>query len=111
MSRFRFHSDSLDFLGAHISTKGGLHTVFERAAAIEASAIALFAKNGNQWKGKTMTPEETATFRSLREAASIQPVITHTSYLINLATTNEEFLRKSIAAMADELDRAEQLGR
>jgi deoxyribonuclease-4 len=110
MSRFRFHSDTTDFIGAHISTKGGLHTVFERAAAIDASAIALFAKNGNQWKGKTMTGEETANFRALREAAAIQPVITHASYLINLATTNEEFLRKSIAALADELDRAEQLG-
>ena len=40
----------------------------------------------------------------------MQPILTHASYLINLASTNEEFHRKSIAAMIDELDRAERLG-
>src|SRR5213078_2927770 len=51
--------------------------------------------------------EDVATFASLRNVA---PIITHASYLINLATTNAEFHRKSIEAMADELDRAERLG-
>src|SRR5437763_3938312 len=107
MSRFSFPDAPGDLIGAHISTKGGLHTVFERAAAIDASAIALFAKNSNQWKGKTLTDEDVQTFASLR---NIQPVLTHASYLINLATTNPEFHAKSIAALIDELDRAERLG-
>jgi deoxyribonuclease-4 len=102
---------SHDLLGAHISTKGGLHTVFERAAAIGANAIALFAKNSNQWKGKVMTDDDVAQFAALRKLQpNVQPILTHASYLINLATTNEEFHRKSIAAMIDELDRAERLG-
>src|SRR6185295_5147473 len=90
-----------------ISTKGGLCTVFERASAIDASTIALFAKNSNQWKGKVMTDADCAEFTRVR---SVTPIVTHASYLINLATTNEEFHRKSIAAMIDELDRAERLG-
>ena len=81
--------------------------MFERASAIDASAAALFAKNGNQWKGKTLTDEDCATFASQR---TIKPLLTHASYLINLATTNPEFHRKSIAALTDELDRAERLG-
>lgn len=107
MSRFAFPDAPGDLIGAHLSTQGGLHTVFERAAAIEASAAALFAKNGNQWKGKELTEEAVAQFTSSR---TVQPLFTHASYLINLATTNEEFHRKSIAAMIDELDRAERLG-
>jgi deoxyribonuclease-4 len=107
MTRFSFPDAHGDLIGAHISTKGGIHTVFERATAIDASAIALFAKNSNQWKGKVMTDEDVATFARLRH---VQPVLTHASYLINLATTNEEFHRKSIDAMVDELDRAERLG-
>ena len=107
MSRFTFPDSHGDLIGAHISTKGGLHTVFERAAEINASAIALFAKNGNQWKGKTMTDDDVAVFADRR---TLRPVLTHASYLINLATTNPEFHRKSIAAMIDELDRAERLG-
>jgi deoxyribonuclease-4 len=107
MSRFSFPDAPGDLIGAHISTKGGLHTVFERAAAINATAIALFAKNSNQWKGKVMTDDDVQLFASLR---SVQPIVSHASYLINLATTNPEFHAKSIAAMIDELDRAERLG-
>jgi len=107
MSRFHFPATAGDLIGAHLSTKGGLPTVWDRASFLNASAVALFAKNSNQWKGKELTPEICAEFASKR---SVQPVLTHASYLINLATTNEEFHRKSIAAMVDELDRAEKLG-
>jgi deoxyribonuclease IV len=107
MNRFAFPDSHGDLLGAHISTKGGLHTVFERAAEINASAIALFAKNSNQWNGKTMTDDDVALFTGKR---TVRPAITHASYLINLATTNPVFHRKSIDGMIDELDRAERLG-
>jgi deoxyribonuclease-4 len=107
MSRFQFPDAPGDLIGAHISTKGGLHTVFGRAAEINASALALFAKNSNQWKGKELTDSDVALFQELR---TVRPIVTHASYLINLATTNAEFHRKSIAAMIDELDRAERLG-
>lgn len=107
MSRFHFPNVPGDLIGAHLSTKGGLHTVFERASAIEAAAVALFAKNGNQWKGKELTDEHCTTFASLR---TVRPMLTHASYLINLAATNPTFHAKSLTAMCDELDRAERLG-
>ena len=108
MSRFTFPDAPGDLIGAHLSTKGGLHTIFDRATEINATSAALFAKNGNQWKGKELTDEDCAHFTATR---TVRPLLTHASYLINLAsTTNPEFLRKSIAAMADELDRAERLG-
>ena len=106
MSRFAFSAADGDLIGAHLSTKGGLHTAFERAAAIDASAMALFAKSSNQWKGKTLTAEDCLLFAGKR---TIVPIVTHASYLINLATTSEELHRKSIEAMVDELDRAERL--
>src|SRR5436853_123103 len=106
-NRFTYSEKHGDLIGAHLSTKGGLHTVFERAAALNVSAVALFAKNSNQWKGKELTEEDCALFATKR---SVKPVFTHASYLINLATTNAEFHKKSIAAMIDELDRAERLG-
>ena len=106
MTRFAFPDAPGDLLGAHISTQGGLHTVFDRAKAINATALAMFAKNSNQWKGKTLTNEAIATFNELR---NVRPIVTHASYLINLATTNALFHTKSIAAMIDELDRAEKL--
>ena len=107
MSRFAFPDAPGDLIGAHLSTKGGLHSAFERATAIEASSAAIFAKNSSQWKGKVLTDEDCALFTEKRNVA---PLLTHASYLINLSTTNPEFHRKSIAAMIDELDRAERLG-
>ena len=53
MSRFRFSAEHGDLLGAHMSTRGGLHTAFGRAVEAGARAIALFAKNSNQWKGRS----------------------------------------------------------
>jgi deoxyribonuclease IV len=105
--RFKYSDKHGDLIGAHLSTKGGLHTVFDRAAEVKASAVAIFAKNSNQWKGKELTDDDCALFAQKR---TIKPVFTHASYLINLATTNREFHRKSIAALIDELDRAERLG-
>lgn len=107
MARFTFPDAPGDLIGAHLSTRGGLHTIFDRAAEIGASSAALFAKNSNQWKGKELTDADCARFAEMR---TVRPLLTHASYLINLATTNEEFHRKSIAAMVDELDRAERLG-
>ena len=107
MARFRFHEKHGDLIGAHISTKGGLHTVFERASIINASAIALFAKNSNQWKGKVLTDDDVALFAKLR---NVKPILTHASYLINLATTNAELHRKSPDVLERGDDELAQVG-
>lgn len=106
----RFPDASGDLLGAHVSSKGGLPTIFERAKAIEASAVALFTKNSNQWNAKPLTDDDCAGFASGRATWGTGPLIAHASYLINLATTNEVFYEKSIVAMVDELQRAQRLG-
>ncbi|HET7711686.1 MAG TPA: deoxyribonuclease IV [Thermoanaerobaculia bacterium] len=104
--RLTFSRAKGDLIGAHLSTRGGLHTVFERAAEIDATAVALFSKNSNRWVGKVLTDEDCSMFARRR---FVRPVLTHASYLINLATTNAAFHEKSIEAMVDELDRAERL--
>lgn len=106
----RFPHDSSDLIGAHLSTRGGLPTVFERAKRVNASAIAIFSKNSGQWKAKELLEEDCARFGTERTACGDQPLAVHASYLINLATTDDEILRKSIDAMVVELDRAGRLG-
>jgi deoxyribonuclease-4 len=49
-------------------------------------------------------------FRRRIEQTGITPVVSHASYLINLATTFPVLREQSIAAFVDELDRAEALG-
>lgn len=97
-------------LGAHMSVAGGLPRAVERASAHRCEALQIFAKNANQWRGRDVPREEVLEFRTRLAAAKIGPVVSHASYLINLATTNAALRRQSMDAMADELDRAEALG-
>lgn len=73
-------------------------------------AFQIFTKNANQWRGRVLPAEEVRDFRSRVAAAGISPVISHASYLINLAASERSLRRQSMTAMADELDRAEALG-
>ncbi len=97
-------------LGAHMSVAGGLPRAVERAVVHGCEAMQIFAKNANQWRGRVLPPEEIREFRARVEAARIAPVVSHASYLINLATTSPALRQQSIDAMADEIDRAEALG-
>jgi deoxyribonuclease IV len=97
-------------LGAHMSVAGGLPRAVERAVAHRCDALQIFAKNANQWRGRALPPEEIREFRAKVKAAGIGPVVSHASYLINLATTNPALRRQSLDAMGDELNRAESLG-
>jgi deoxyribonuclease-4 len=97
-------------IGVHISVAGGLPRAVERAIIHRCDAFQIFAKNANQWRGRTVPPEEVREFRSKLRASGLGPVVSHASYLINLATTNHALGRQSLNAMGDELDRAEALG-
>jgi deoxyribonuclease IV len=82
----------------------------DRAIVHGCAAFQIFAKNANQWRGRVLPPEEISEFRAKVDAARLAPVVSHASYLINLATAIPALRRQSIAAMADEIDRAEALG-
>jgi deoxyribonuclease IV len=96
--------------GAHMSVAGGLPRAVERAVAHRCEALQIFAKNASQWRGRVLPPEEIREFRARVKAARIGPVVSHASYLINLAATLPALRRQSLEAMGDELDRAEALG-
>lgn len=93
-----------------MSVAGGLPRAVERARAHRCDAFQIFAKNANQWRGRLVPPEEVGEFRARVAAVGAPPVVSHASYLINLATANPALRRQSISAMADEIDRAEALG-
>ena len=97
-------------LGAHMSVAGGLPRAVERAVVHRCEALQIFAKNANQWRGRPIPREEIREFRARINASGIQPVVSHASYLINLASTNRGLRTQSLDAMGDEIDRAEALG-
>jgi len=97
-------------LGAHMSVAGGLPRAVERAVVHRCDAFQIFSKNANQWRGRDVPAAEVREFRAKVKAAGLRPVVSHASYLINLASTHQPLRAQSLAAMGDELDRAEALG-
>jgi deoxyribonuclease-4 len=97
-------------LGAHMSIAGGLPRAVDRAKASRCEALQIFTKSAGQWRARELPPEEIALFRRRVEETGIQPVVAHNSYLINLAAAAPALRTQSIAALGEELDRAESLG-
>jgi deoxyribonuclease IV len=97
-------------IGAHMSVAGGVSMAVDRAELHACEALQIFAKNANQWRGKPLDPAEVRRFRRRVEETGIGPVVSHASYLINLATTAPALRDQSLTAFIDELDRAHALG-
>ena len=97
-------------IGAHMSVAGGVSKAVDRAVVHGCEALQIFTRNANQWRGKPLDPAEVRLFRERIDQTGITPVVSHASYLINLATTFPLLREQSIAAFVDEIDRAEALG-
>src|SRR5258707_3567184 len=90
-------------IGAHMSVAGGVSKAVERAVVHGCEALQIFTKNASQWRGKPLDPAEIRLFRRRIEETGIKPVVSHASYLINLATTFPILREQSIAAFVAEI--------
>ncbi|MDR4989274.1 MAG: deoxyribonuclease IV [Bacteroidales bacterium] len=102
----------MKYLGAHVSTAGGVEQAPLNAHAIGARAFALFTKNQRQWVSPPLTKESIRAFKSRCEQygfAAFQ-ILPHDSYLINLGHPEKAALDKSRKAFLDEMQRCELLG-
>ena len=96
-------------LGAHVSTAGGLHTAFRRAANMEAETIQIFASSPRAWKFRELKPDIVTKFREESESAGIAPVFIHGSYLVNIGGSPEQ-LDKSVACLVQNMEVAAEIG-
>ncbi|HYL31407.1 MAG TPA: deoxyribonuclease IV [Gemmatimonadales bacterium] len=97
-------------LGAHVSIQGGVDTAPARGLAIGATAIQVFTKTPNQWREPTLGAGICAAFRRAVEESGLRAVISHDSYLINLASPDPRLSARSVAAFMAELRRCRALG-
>ena len=93
-----------------MSVAGGLPFAIARAQIHRCETAQIFSKNASQWRARPLPAEEIAAFRHAAKKAGISPIVAHASYLINLATPSEALRAQSIAALIEEVDRAEALG-
>lgn len=102
----------MKYIGAHVSASGGVENAPLNASKIGANTFALFTKNQRQWVSAPLSEKNIKKFKeNCNELGfSLDKILPHDSYLINLGHPQEEGLEKSKKAFLDEMQRCEQLG-
>ncbi len=97
-------------LGFHISIAGGFKKVVARAKERRCMTIQLFSRNPRGWMYKPLDKEDIALFRKEIENEDISPIFVHMPYLPNLASSNPDLFRRSVAALIEDLQRSAFIG-
>jgi len=102
----------MKYIGAHVSTAGGVENAPLNAAAIGANAFALFTKNQRQWSAPPLSEASIAAFRKncAKKGFGPEQILPHDSYLINLGNPNAEKRKVSVQSFIGELRRCDALG-
>ncbi len=97
-------------IGSHLSIAGGLVNALLEAEKLKLDTVQVFTKNQRQWRVKPL--EDDAVEDWMRELARLgweDRTVSHDSYLINLASPDDELWKKSTAMMQEELERCDRL--
>lgn len=102
----------MKYIGAHVSSSGGVENAPVNAYNIGAKAFALFTKNQRQWVAAPLSEKSIELFKANCKKYGFEPwqILPHDSYLINLGHPEADGLEKSRLAFVDEMQRCEQLG-
>jgi deoxyribonuclease-4 len=125
----------MPLFGAHMSIAGGLHKALNSAQALGMGTVQLFTgspqtwpvtplseggttfqsgklftRNASQWRARELGEQEVTLFRRTLRRCRLRFPMAHDSYLINLASPEEDLHRRSLEALVVEMQRAERLG-
>ena len=91
-------------IGGHVSVAGGLEKLTERATAIGAECVQIFTGSPRRYEVKKINKKEVEGYKKNR--GQISPVYIHASYLINLASEDENIKKKSIKSLKEAINYA-----
>jgi deoxyribonuclease-4 len=93
-------------IGIHTSIRDGVENAAERAYRLGCNTFQIFSTSPRQWRPYELGRGQCERMNRLRQRYDLKPLVIHSNYLINLAATNEVFLKKSLEAFRGELERA-----
>lgn len=93
-------------IGIHTSSAGGVQNAAERAYRLGCNTFQIFSSSPRQWAAFELSLPQCDELKRLRGKYDLKPLVVHTNYLINLAATNQTFLKRSIEAFRGEVERA-----
>jgi deoxyribonuclease IV len=93
-------------IGIHTSVAGGVENAAERAYRLGCNTFQIFSSSPRQWAPYQLGRPQCEEMKRLRDLYDLKPLVIHTNYLINLASSTEVFLKKSVEAFRGEIERA-----
>ena len=97
-------------IGVHLGTAGGASNAVERAREIGANTFQFFSSSPRMWRAPKVDPKQAERMKTLRAALDVNPIVIHTSYLVNVCSQTETVRENSIAAFRGEMERALTFG-
>jgi deoxyribonuclease-4 len=98
------------YVGAHVSTAGGLEKAVERGSERGCESIQIFNQSPRMWRPTNYGPDDFAAFNEAMEASKVERVIIHAVYLINTASKDKELSKKSLASLTHSLRIGDAIG-
>src|SRR5215475_12137472 len=93
-------------IGIHTSTAGGVQNAAERAYRLGCNTLQIFSSSPRRWAPYGLSEPQCDEMNRLRAKYDLKPLVIHTNYLVNLASSNEKFLQMSMEAFRGEVMRA-----
>jgi deoxyribonuclease IV len=96
--------------GSHLSIAGGMHKAVLEAERLGFDTVQVFTKNQQQWRVPPLQEEARDAWLAECKRMKFDQVVSHDSYLINLASPDAELRAKSINLFDEEIARCDALG-
>ncbi|MCX5781909.1 MAG: deoxyribonuclease IV [Elusimicrobia bacterium] len=95
--------------GVHCSIRNGLKNAIFEAERIGCEAVQIFTRSPRMWKHGFSSQKDIDEFKSLRNVKKIYPLVVHTPYLPNLATSKSKLYKLSLNSLEEDLSFCEKI--
>ena len=96
--------------GSHLSIAGGMHKALLEAERLAMDTVQVFTKNQQQWRVPDLAPATVDAWTAELDRLGWRArTVAHASYLINLASPDDELWARSVDLMRIEIERCEAL--
>ena len=93
-------------IGAHVRSGGGVQNAIDNAVAMGAETIQIFSGAPYAWKRKKYSEAEVEAFKKRVEETGVEPAFIHGLYLVNLASSDDALLARSLDALVGDMKAA-----
>ena len=97
-------------IGLHVHVAGGYAKAVAHAKAVGANAMQVFSTNPRSYRPSATNPVALDEFAAMRRDAGIDPCVTHTPYLVNLASDDAKIYAGSMRLLENDLSVAARGG-